>query len=186
MGRFSFGQYLGDDDLKIEDADSEKIRAALALLHEAGVPGVISIGRTIVVNQCHDCGKAWLNENLTFLPGWYEQAPGRGRKVEIDKISEVLKQAGWDSEEIRCEPCTMLFAPRLADAIVTLDNTNLKRFFRVYMCRVKSCRNIRGFEDTLAYKFHVGVALALFKKLRAKNRTAFKAMSEIMHMLNLL
>jgi hypothetical protein len=177
---------------KLEDADSDAIFAALQQLHSAGVScvSVINIADRILVYECRQCKKLWINDTLHKIPRWnISRAGHKGRPINVDEILTAL--ALWDSDALYCEPCLLdIIAPFLAREVLdTLKNKNLKKFFRVFVQRLEiESSNFKSDnpKQQVKYRFYVKFVEKMIKDLPPRYRTACKDLTRAMVILGLI
>lgn len=174
-------------DTSLEDGDTTKIQQALALLAEAGLTSdtVDSVRGTIEVNHCEDCSRFWLKEKLFSTPGWVPDIYGRGRRVDTSEIHKKLTEAGH-THVYACESCMLKRAETFAKAILTLTNKDMRRFFKLYAHKIEQLTYNRGYQDAIAYRFHVAAATILVRTLPTKQRKSFATLSEILAKMEIL
>jgi len=175
---------------KLEDADSDAIFAALQQLHSAGVSYVINIADRILVYECRQCKKLWINDTLHKIPRWnIGRAGHKGRPINVDEILTAL--ALWDSDSLYCEPCLLdIIAPVLAREVLDmLKNKNLKKFFRVFVQRLEiESSNFKSDnpKQQVKYRFYVKFVEKMIKDLSPRYRTACKDLTRAMVILGLI
>jgi len=177
---------------KLEDADSDAIFAALQQLHSAGVScvSVINIADRILVYECRQCKKLWINDTLHKIPRWNISRTGhKGRPINVDEIITAL--ALWDSDSLYCEPCLLdIIVPFLAREVLdTLKNKNLKKFFRAFVQRLEiESSNFKSDnpKQQVKYRFYVKFVEKMIKDLSPRYRTACKDLTRAMVILGLI
>jgi len=180
---------FGAEAVKLEDGDHESLLQGFAFLEQGGAG--LQLGTlmgVLLIHECDNCKKKWINQPLLSMPPWKAETYGRGRPVELTKVRELLSSVGWEQQsKCFCEPCLLERATRCADGLLNLDNKNIRAFLKVYLRAVEHQKTgIHNYMDDYRYRFNVKFITYIFGNFPAKRRKAFSDMAKVMSVLEIL